>query len=385
MKNVLLIGCDGYIGHALTLRLLEKGYSVFGIDDFQRRNHVNEMGSFSALPIDSIFTREKNLEDLFGHNYTFLRYDISNYNALSELNLPVPDVVVNLAQQPSAPFSLKSQGHATSTTINNLVGTINVLYYMKEFCPDAHLIQIGSMGEYDHAQGIDIAEGVFDFEFRGKVSKNAIFPRRPGSYYHASKVAATYYIDAACRWWGLTATDIMQGVVYGNWTPEIEKYGFNTRLDSDECFGTVINRFLVQAVIGEPLTIFGEGHQKRGYLALNDSIQCLMLAIENPPDKGEYRTWNQLDTVHTVNELATEVVLNGLIANIDTQNIPSPRAEKTGLFDHYHVDTDKLKYLGFKPTRNLRDEIHWTLKELLKVKDELYPLAEVVMPKITWR
>jgi UDP-sulfoquinovose synthase len=387
-KVVVVIGCDGYIGHALVLRLLRLGYEVVGIDDLQRRNHVKEMGSFSATDIETPTERHDAFQDI--GDFEYLQMSIDMDYELLESFLKGRDIhaIVNLAQQPSAPFSFKSLDHAATTTTNNLIGTLHVLYFMKRHAPNAHLVQIGSMGEYDHSCGIDIAEGTFDFDFEGRTAKNAIFPRRPGSWYHASKVASTYYIDAACRWWGLRATDIMQGVVYGNWTKDIENTGLHTRLDSDECFGTVVNRFIVQSVLGEDLTVYGDGEQERGYLALSDAIQCLMLAVKNVPKKGEYRTWNQIDTTHTINEIAhmvSYVAHNDFDMKVGICHIPSPRVEKTDKFDHYNVYANKLAELGFTPQRRIIHEARFGIEMLLPVKDELFPLRKVVLPKIGWK
>jgi UDP-sulfoquinovose synthase len=382
MEVVAVLGCDGYIGHALTLRLLELGkYKVYGVDDFQRRTNVKEMGSFSATPIQDPTERHRLFTDI--GDFDFLNIDISTEaDILNDyLSEDPPSIIVNLAQQPSAPYSFKTQEHSVNTTFNNLIGTLNVLYFMKNHAPNAHLVQIGSMGEYDPAAGdFKIPEGTFDlFD-----AKNVIFPRRPGSWYHASKVASTYYIDAACRWWGLKATDIMQGVVYGNWTPEIEMFESPTRLDSDECFGTVVNRFIVQTLLGEAMTIYGEGMQKRGYLALNDSVQCLILAMQNVPKDGTYRTWNQLDKVYTIHQIADAISQVADFCNLswDKNTIKSPRAERTDDF-YYKPETAKLKELGFAPTRSITDEADYLLKTL-KVS-ELFPLKEVVMPRITWK
>jgi len=393
MKDVIVLGCDGYIGHALTLRLLESGYRVIGIDDYQRRENVKEMKSFSAVEIESGKFRHSKFKRIFGEDsFHFLEINIADQ--AGELEHYLENViknelagVINLAQQPSAPFSFKSQDHAIGTTDNNIIGTLNVLFWMKEHAPNSHLIQIGSMGEYDHAAGTDIPEGTFDLHYQGRQARDVIFPRRPGSFYHASKVACTYYIDCACRWWGLTATDIMQGVVYGNWTPEIEKYGSPTRLDSDECFGTVVNRFTIQAVIGVPMTIYGEGAQKRGYLAINDSVQCLMLALQYVPRKGTYRTWNQVDTTHSVGEIAMIVSRAASKYGIKTEQekITTPRVEKTESF-YYKVYTEKLKHLGFEPTRTMSAEVEYVITKLAgPTASELFPLKDVVMPEITWK
>jgi len=752
-KTVLVEGWDGYIGYALTLRLLEKGYNVIGIDNFSRRKNVKLMNSFSATDIHEPDERIDLLQDI--GNFEHFTHDLhGDYDRLFNfLSKRVPDVVVNLAQQPSAPFSFRSRKDAVDTTHHNLIGTLNMLYFLKECAPESHIIQIGSMGEYDPAMGTDIPEGTFDLQLNGRIAKNVIFPRRPGSFYHAcysedteiltengwisfdklynihiglnkkstsinqkiydlgddtprvatlnkntgnleyqrptnvfiyedvdemiriqnrsvdllvtpnhkifeysnttgdlsnwrlteaqdlygkscvmkksanynkidedfilpecevkingtsskiepsksikkenwvrflgwwltegslyknsiqisqhkeenfedikesieclginkkiqtninegkvvgfsiksvqlseylkqfglskekyiprevlnntsrenlrllletlikgngngkidervsmfytsskrlsddvqelclkcglsatinkrneteyaisitnndktqfimsesvnsdretqmysreyingnvycvevpnsivfvrrngksvwcgnSKVASTYYIDAACRWWGIRATDIMQGVVYGNWTPEIEKYKSHTRLDSDECFGTVVNRFIIQAMLNKPLTIFGDGLQSRGYLALNDSIQCLMLAIENPPTQGTYRTWNQLDEIWNIVAIAGEIKKIGKLYGLDVRsnNIVSPREERTDDF-YYKPYVEKLINLGFEQTRTMEDEINFVFKTLLPIaKNELYPLENVIIPKITWK
>jgi len=381
-KCVFVLGSDGYIGNALVQKLLFEGYEVVGIDNFQKIDDVREMETFSALdilPNDEKVKKFKNIG-----NYHFYQLSIDRaYKWFSEIiEKYKPSTIVNLAQNPSAPYSLKSREHAVRVSENNINGTLNVLYAIKEFIPDCHLIQIGSMGEYNPAMGISIPEGKFDMVYKGKLIENVIFPREPGSFYHASKVASTYYIDCACKWWGLNATDIMQGVVYGNWTPEIERTRINSPLYSDEAFGTVVNRFIVQTIIGYPMTIYGVGDHSRGFLSLNDSIQCLMLAIENP--SSGYNTWNQLDKVYTMNELANEVgdIASKLDLSWDVVYVETPRAEKTTWFD-YNPIVDKLKKIGFIPTRQISEEIEWVMREL-KDKDDLFPLSEGVLPKIKW-
>jgi nucleoside-diphosphate-sugar epimerase len=384
MKTVIVIGSDGYIGHALILRLLSTGYRVIAVDDFQRRKHVDEMNSFSAIPIQSPKVRYNIFNQIGNCVFKKIKIHKQKLDILKNYN---PVAIVNLAQQPSAPYSHKSKNHAISTTINNLIGTINVLYFIKNNVPDTHLVQIGSMGEYDHTIETEIPEGLFDLKINKKIIPDIIFPRRPGSIYHASKVAATYYIDAATRWWNIAATDIMQGVVYGNWTPEIEKYNCPTRLDSDEAFGTVINRFIVQAVIKKPLTIYGKGLHKRGYIPLADSVQALMLAIENPPCKGQYQTWNQISEIYSISDIAKKVRYvskNKFNIDIKFKRIKSPRVENTSNFS-YQVTSNKLKSLGFKQTRKISDEIEYSIKKILPDSSYLQKLSNVVNPKITWK
>lgn len=385
-ENILVAGADGYIGNALVQRLLFKGYTVIGIDNFSKNKHVMEMGSFSAIPKKSMDEKIKIFNNI--GKYHFYNIDISKeYNYLySIISKFKPSTIVNLAQQPSAPFSHMSRDKAEWTTTNNLIGTLNILYAMKEHTPDVHLIQIGTMGEYQVDVGTDIAEGIFEFEYNGRKSKSSIFPRRPGSYYHASKVASTYYIDCACRFWGLRATDIMQGVVLGSYTPEIGQTGVHSELQSDECFGTIVNRFIIQAIIGHPLTIYGKGLHKRGFLALNDSIQCLMIAINNPPKEGQYQTWNQLDEVFSMDEIANKVIASfkKYDYNIEKIYMKSPRAECVD--DHYYNPiTDKLTKLGFKQTRTIEDEVEYLIETLVPYRERLKKLKDVVIPKITWK
>jgi len=386
-EKILVLGCDGYIGHALVMRLLNKGYDVVGVDDFRRRRSVKEMESFSATKIKKMVEKEEVFKSIGNFEfYSFSLEEENEYDRLKEIISEDFFAIVNLAQQPSAPYSQISLGHAHSTVIGNLMSTINILYAMRETSSKAQLVQIGTMGEYDPAVNVDIPEGIFDFDYKGRTAKTSIFPRRPGSIYHASKVASTYYIDCACRWWDIKATDIMQGVVYGGWTPEIEKHGLYSRLDSDEAFGTVVHRFVIQALIGSPLTVFGKGLHSRGFLAINDCVQCLMLAIENIPADGEYRTWNQLDVVHSMNDIVGKVrtVAKEFGMKISKDFIKSPRAEAVD--DHYYNPVvNKLKKLGFKPTRNLIDEIRFLFNVLIDNVDELMALEHVVIPKIMWR
>lgn len=385
MKTVIVLGHDGYIGHALTLRLLKKGYKVVAIDNELRRTAVDRMNSFSATPINTIDERAKAFRDL--GDFAFFHEDISTYKGYILLKKLLeehkPYAVMNLAQQPSAPYSQRSVLEAVSTASNNIASTINVLWAMQD--SEAQLIQIGTMGEYDPAIGIDIPEGYLTLTDLSGQKKQVIFPRKGGSFYHTSKISATYFIEFACRVYNIRATDIMQGIVYGNWTPEIESTNLHTRLDSDEAFGTVVNRFIVQSVLEYPLTIYGRGEHKRGFLALNDSVQCLMLALENGDYEG-YRVWNQLDTVHSMEEVASiikKVARKHHLGPI-LQKIPTPRVEVTDDF-HYNPIVDKLKELGFSPTRSIEDEADYVIGILKRERGKLEGLRRVVMPEIKWR
>ena len=382
-ETIIVLGCDGYIGSALILRLLNKGYRVVGIDNLSRRDTVdNELGSISAIPILSMANKMWYLKEYGDFEFYAIDVDKDYFMLNSVIKKYQPSTIVNLAQQPSAPFSHRSREEAINTINNNINGTLNCLYTIKENKPDIHLIQIGSMGEYDQSMGVDIEEGTFDFIHNGRTAKDVIFPRRAPSFYHGSKIASTYFIDLAVRSWGLNVTDIMQGIVYGNWTEEIEETGLQTRLDTDECFGTVLNRFIVQSLIGQPLTVYGEGEQQRGFLPLNDSIQCLMIAIENRA-KG-YRTWNQFATFYSISKLANtvqKIFLEYFHMKVNIEYIPTPRTENTNSV-YYNPKVDKLKELGFQQTRTIFQEIRYILDTVGDT--DLSTLEKVVMPKIKW-
>lgn len=384
-NTIMVIGYDGYIGYPLAMRLLKKGYRVIGIDNYSRRANVFKMNSMSATQTDSPEGRMlllRKLGDFIPHivdirkEEKIIDYYIEQYK---------PGTVVNLAHIPSAPYSQYDLENANKTLINNIIGTNNVLWALKNHTPCSHYLTIGSTGEYSHYSNIDIEEGTFKFEHNGRQSELCIFPRSPGSIYHTSKVGATYLIDFLTRTWGLRCTDVMQAVVFGGWTPELEETDSPTRLDSDEAFGTVLNRFVVQSLLGEPLTIYGEGKHQRGFIALNDSIQALEIAIENPPEKYIVQTWNQLSEWHSMNDIADMVVKAGKKKglNIIKSHIPTPRTEITE--DHYYkYVTEKLPMLGYKPTRTIEQEVEY-LFETLKIDDvRKSRLKKVIMPKIKW-
>jgi UDP-sulfoquinovose synthase len=304
-----------------------------------------------------------------------------------------PDAVVHFAEIPSAPYSMIDLEHCNETMTNNIVGTNNVLYAMHKYSPDCHLVKLGTMGEYG-APDVDIPEGFFEIEYRGRKDRLP-FPRQAGSWYHQTKVHDTHNIMFACKIWGLRSTDIMQGVVHGIVTDDMGIYSGDdltdwnsrllTRFDFDEIWGTALNRFCAQALIGHELTPYGKGGQTRGYIALRDSMQCLTLALENPPDEGEYRVFNQFDECYSVNELAEHVVK--AVGKLDIEakiwNIENPRVESEE--HYYNPDREKLCKLGFKPTNTLEDELEITLSVLNNFKDRIEEKREKILPTIKWK
>lgn len=380
-ETVILAGVDGYIGNALAQKLLFKGYRVVGVDNFLRRDWVRDtMKSFSAIPILDMEEKTKEFKKL--GDFEFYKLDLAkDYEKIYELlKKEKPSTIINLAHIPSGPFSQISHTYADLTLTNNYIGTNNILWAMRENCPDAHYITIGTTGEYDHYSNIDIEEGYIKINHNGRESNEMIYPRRPGSIYHCSKTASTYLIDFLARSWDLRCTDVQQSVVFGSFTDEIDETKIYSRLDSDEAAGTVINRFIVQAVLGVPLTVYGEGKHQRGFLSLNDCVQALNIAVENPAEKGKTQVWNQLSEWHSMNTLAEMV--KEVCSDVEISHIPTPRNEHTG--EHYYkYITQKLQKLGYKPTREIKEEIKYVYEI---IKDfNLSFLKSVVVPKITWK
>jgi UDP-sulfoquinovose synthase len=381
--RTLVLGMDGYIGWSLSMHLAKRGHTVSGVDNLSRRDNVESVGSQSAIPILDMEERIRTFKRIHGEDLTFFGGDLLDYDFLADvIKQTRPDSIVHLAEQPSAPFSMIDREHAIYSQHNNVEGTLNVLYAMKDIVPDCHLVKLGTMGEYG-TPNIDIPEGFFEIEYRGR--KDILpFPKQPHSMYHLSKVHDTANTMFACRVWKLSSTDIMQGVVYGTRTDEMIDDSLMTRFDFDESFGTVINRYCAEAVIGLPLTPYGQGKQKRGFIDLVDSIQCLTIAIENPAARGEYRVFNQLDEVYSIGELAEKVakVANKLGMEAKIQNVENPRTEKA---EHYYkVDNENLKKLGFKPTRTLEETAEIMLKDLSKHKNRILEKSEAILPKTKW-
>jgi nucleoside-diphosphate-sugar epimerase len=254
---------------------------------------------------------------------------------------------------------------------------------MREACPEAHLLKLGTMGEYG-TPGVTIPEGFFEIQEAGGLKATLPFPKAPGSFYHATKVHDTTNLEMANRIWGIRATDVMQGVVYGTRTSDMSHSAYRTRFDFDSIFGTVINRFCVQAILGLPLTVYGQGNQIRGFLPLIDSIRCMRLILENPAEKGEYRVFNQLEDVYSINKLANAVARAGesVGLNVEIDNIPNPRVEKENHF--FGVECSKLKAIGYEPTTDMHEVLRVMLEDLFEVKDRLADTEDSIMPKVQW-
>jgi UDP-sulfoquinovose synthase len=382
--RVFIAGIDGYLGWPLAQYLAARGHEVAGNDMLLRREWVAEVGSHSALPVYSIEKRLAAFRERYGKSLIFRQGDLLDYAFVRGFFEDFqPEAIVHLGEMPSAPYSMIDQTHSVFTQHNNVVGNLNILWAMKEVCPDAHLVKLGTMGEYG-TPNIDIPEGFFEVEFRGR--KDTLpFPRQANSFYHQSKVHDSNNTMFACKIWGLRSTDIMQGVVFGT---RIDEMGDDprlfSRLDFDQCFGTAINRFCCQVVIGHPLTLYGAGGQKRGFLPMRDSMQCLTITIENPPKAGEYRVFNQFEECYTVEELAEIVqeVAGQIGLAVDIHHYDNPRTEMDQ--HYYNPDRNHLINLGYRPTHDVRAEVRIMLSDLLRHKDRILEKIDVLVPDIRW-
>ena len=382
--RVFIAGIDGYLGWTLAQYLTARGHEVVGADLMLRREWVTEMDSQSALPVYSREERIEAFKEKYGKDLDFRVGDLCDYDFLKgffeEFN---PEAIIHLGQIPSAPYSMIDRDHTVFTQQNNIVSNLNILWAMREVCPDAHLLKLGTMGEYG-TPNIDIPEGFFEVEFRGR--KDYLpFPRQAASFYHQSKVHDSNNTMYACKIWGLRATDVMQGVVFGTRIDEMgDDPRLRSRLDFDQSFGTAINRFCCQAVIDHPLTLFGAGHQKRGFLPLRDSVHCMALTIENPPEAGEYRVFNQFEETYSIVELADMVkeVGNDLGLDVDIYEYDNPRNEAA---EHYfNPDRQHLINLGYEPSHNVKAEMRIMIQDLMEHKERIMEKKHILVPDIRW-
>jgi len=382
--RILITGMDGYLGWSLAQHLSLRGHQVGGVDLFLRRRWVEEIGSWSAMPIRPMKERLDAAKETLGKKLLFWEGDLRDYSLIQRIFREFqPDAVVHFGECPSAPYSMIDVHHAAFVQVNNIVSTLNLVFAIKELSPATHLVKLGTMGEYG-TPNVDIPEGFFEIEYRGRIDRLP-FPRQAGSWYHWSKVHGSNNIMFACKLWNICATDVMQGVVFGTRIDDdIKDERLYSRLDFDQAFGTVINRYCCQAVIGHPLTPYGEGHQKRGFLPLRDSMQCLTLALENPPKIGEYRVFNQFEEVYDVTELALKVQKVGgeLGLQVELSNLENPRKELE--VHYYKPDHRHLRDLGYRPTHDTENEMRHTLCDLLPFHNRIEAKRETLIPDIRW-
>jgi UDP-sulfoquinovose synthase len=381
--RVLVIGGDGYCGWATALHLSNRGHEVAILDSLVRRHWDNELCINTLTPIAPIQTRLKRWKDLTGKTIDLFVGDLCNYEFLKNSMLQFqPDSIVHFGEQRSAPFSMIDREHAVLTQVNNVVGTLNLLYVMREHFPNAHLVKLGTMGEYG-TPNIDIEEGYITIEHNGR--KDTLpYPKQPGSFYHLSKVHDSHNIHFACKIWGLRATDLNQGIVYGVLTEEtgMDELLIN-RLDYDGVFGTALNRFCIQAAIGHPLTVYGKGGQTRGLLDIRDTVRCIEIACNNPAEPGEFRVFNQFTELFSVGDLANMVQKAGeaLGLKVQVDHLENPRVEKE---EHYfNAKNTKLLDLGLQPHYLSDSLLDSLLNFAMKYKHRVD--EQEILPKVKWK
>lgn len=380
--RVLILGGDGYLGWPTAMYFSKRGHDVRVVDDFTRRRCHLEQGSDSLTPVATLQERVRVWREVTGREIIMHAFDLCDYDELATVVRDFqPEAIVHYGQIPSAPYSMIDQRHAVSTQVNNVVNNLNVIFAIREHAPDCHLVKLGTMGEYGQPN-IDIEEGYIDIEHNGRTDRLP-YPKQPGSWYHLSKVHDSHNIAFACRIYGLRATDLNQGVVYGIHTDEtMLDPRLVTRFDYDEQFGTALNRFCVQAMIGFPLTVYGKGGQTRGYLNIRDTMKCVELATLNPAERGEMRVFNQFTEQFSVMELAEEVqrAAKHLGHHVEIDNVVNPRKE---LEEHYYnAKHSKLVDLGLVPTLLSDELVETILHEIERYKDRV--VREFIAPRTTW-
>ena len=378
--RILILGGDGYLGWPTALHLSARGHTVAVADSFARRAWDEELGVESLVPIGSLEERVQTWAGVSGRAVPIYVGDLCDGDFVEAMVRDFdPDTIVHYAEQSSAPYSMLDRDHAIYSQTNNVVGTLNVLYAIAAHNRDIHLVKLGTMGEYG-TPNVDIEEGWLDLNHRGR-SDRVLFPKRPGSFYHLSKVHDSHNIEFACRIWGLRATDLNQGVVYGQETEETAFHpGLATRFDYDGVFGTVLNRFTIQAVLGHPLTVYGHGGQTRGIINIVDTVQCIRLASEHPAEPGEFRVFNQFTEQMSVRDIARTVAA-AYPGDCRIEEVENPRVEAEG--HYYRAAHTGLLDLGLVP--------HLLNETLI---DSLFHIAErhkdrvsldAIRPTVQWR
>ncbi len=368
-QRILVLGGDGYLGWPTAMAFSRAGHHVAVVDNFAKRQWELEIGVRPLFPIPTLHERVRAWKEISGLDIEIHVGDLTEYDFVAAvIGSFRPDAIVHYGQQPSAPYSMIDVKHAAYSQANNVIGNLNVIFAIRDLAPDTHLVKLGTMGEYGQPN-IDIEEGYLTVTHNGR-SDTFLYPKRPGSWYHLSKVHDSHNIEFACRIWGLRATDLNQGVVYG---VETDESALDPRLATsfhyDEVFGTALNRFCVQAAIGHPLTVYGKGGQTRGYLNIRDTIACVALAAANPSAPGEYRVMNQFTEQFSVLELARRVkaAAEDLGWSVDIAHTANPRKE---LEEHYYnAKHTRLLELGLQP-RLLDEELIDTMLAKIKAHED---------------
>ena len=378
--RILILGGDGYLGWPTALHLSDGGHRVAVLDNYARRGYDLELGVQSLVPIEPLPVRLRAWREASDQDISCYIGDLCDAEfTTGVLREFAPDAVVHFAEQRAAPYSMIDRRHAVYTQTNNVVGTLNLLYAIEETNPDIHLVKLGTMGEYGQPN-IDIEEGWLEITHNGRTDR-MLYPKRPGSFYHLSKVHDSHNIEFACRVWGMRATDLNQGIVYGQQTAQTARDPrLATRYDYDAVFGTVLNRFVIQAVLGEPLTVYGAGSQIRGLIDIRDTVECVRIACENPAEAGEFRVFNQMTQSLSLTQIA-DTVADTFPGPVRIEHLDNPRVE---VYDHYYnVVHSGLVGLGLEP-HLLSDTLISSLYRIVERYKDRVDLA-ALLPTVDWR
>ena len=378
--RILVLGGDGYLGWPTAMYLSARGHDVAVLDNAVRRSYDHELGSGSLVPIESLRTRLRTWTEHTGKTIESFHGDLTDadftYDTVRRFG---PESIVHFAEQRAAPYSMIDRKHAVYTQTNNVVGTLNVMFAVGELDRDIHLVKLGTMGEYG-TPNIDIEEGWLEVTHKGR-SDRVLYPKRPGSFYHLSKVHDSHNLESGCRIWGLRVTDLNQGIVYGQQTEQTSlDPRLATRLDYDAVFGTVLNRFAIQAVLGRPLSVYGGGSQTRAVIDIRDTVECIRLACENPAAEGEFRVFNQATESFSLAEMA-KTVANTYPGPVDVEYVDNPRVESE---NHYYAFAHTaLESLGLEP-HLLSDTLLTSLFAIIEKHKDRVDLAALA-PTVKWR
>ncbi len=380
--RILILGGDGYLGWPTAMYLSARGHEVAVMDNFAKRRWELELNVEPLFPIHTLQDRVKAWKEVTRRPMEIFVGDLRNYEVVHRVVESFrPEAIVHYGEQPSAPYSMIDHNRCAFTQVNNVTGTLNVLWALRELSPETHLVKLGTMGEYG-TPNIDIEEGFIEIEYKGR--RDVLpYPKQPGSFYHLSKVHDSHNILFACRVWKLRSTDLNQGVVYGVETDETKlDERFETSFHYDEVFGTALNRFCVQAVAGVPLTVYGQGGQTRGFLNIRDTLRCVELSVLNPPERGEYRVFNQFTETFSVLELAQTVKAEAekLGLSVRLEHLENPRVESER--HYYHATHRKLVDLGLVP-HLLSDVLLDSMLEKIRLnRDRIKP--DIILPRVKW-
>eukprot|EP00892_Ulva_mutabilis_P011522 jgi/Ulvmu1/8742/UM047_0083.1 len=382
-KRVMIVGGDGYCGWAQSLHLSARGYDVMIVDNLARRGYDAQLGMDTLTPIASAHDRVKTWAEVSGKQVKLEIGDVCDWEFLSQVFQEFePEAVVHFGEQRSAPYSMIDRQRSIYTQTNNVMGSINLLYAIKEYAPDCHMVKLGTMGEYG-TPNIDIEEGYITINHNGRTD-TLPYPKQGGSFYHLSKIHDSHNMLFCTKAWDIAATDLNQGVVYGVKTDETVAHpALINRYDYDGIFGTALNRFVVQAAVGHPLTVYGKGGQTRGFLDIRDTVRCIQLAIDNPAAKGEMRVFNQITEMWSVNQLAELVTKEGAKLGLDVQvqSVPNPRVEKEE--HYYNVKCSKLRDLGLEPHLLGDSMVDSLLEFAVQYKDRCN--LDLIKPAVDWK